>query len=226
MHRMEEAKKIYRRAQDEGNEGQAREVGQYLEKLNREMQEIRQHFSREREGDDDRREQNQQRDGDREQELRNHYEQLLHKMEDVKKIYRKAQEDGNEGQAREAGQYLERLAAELQEIRQHFNKGGERDDDGRENRQDHDNGGEIGERMKHLHAAMEHLHAGGFGDLAQMIERKVDEMHRQVNRPRPDQDDRRSVDELENVVEELGQQLENLGRELQRVQRTLQEANR
>ena len=223
---MEDAKKIYRRAQEEGNEGQAREVGQYLEKLNREMQEIRQHFSREREGNYDGREQNQQRDGNREQELRTHYEQLLHKMEDVKNVYRKAQEDGNEGQALRAGQYLEKLTAELHEIRQHFSREREGNDDGRENRSDHDNGGESGERVRHLQAALEHLHAGGFGDLAQMIERKVDEMHRQDDRPRPDQDDRPSRDELENVVEELGQQLENLGRELQRVRRALEESNR
>jgi hypothetical protein len=225
---MENAKKIYRQAQEEGNEEQAREVGQHLEKLNREMQELRQHFGREREGNDDGRERegDQQRDGDREQELRKHYEQLLHKMEDVKNIYRKAQEDGDEGQAREAGQYLEKLTAELQEIRQHFNRDRDGNDDGRENRPDRDNGGEIGERVRHLQAALEHLHAGGFGDLAQMIERKVDEMHRQDDRPRPDQDDRPARDELENVVEELGQQLENLGRELQRVQRTLEESNR
>ncbi|MBT3890781.1 MAG: hypothetical protein HOF72_09155, partial [Planctomycetaceae bacterium] len=197
-----------------------------LEKLNREMQEIRQHFSREREGNYDGREQNQQRDGNREQELRTHYEQLLHKMEDVKNVYRKAQEDGNEGQALRAGQYLEKLTAELHEIRQHFSREREGNDDGRENRSDHDNGGESGERVRHLQAALEHLHAGGFGDLAQMIERKVDEMHRQDDRPRPDQDDRPSRDELENVVEELGQQLENLGRELQRVRRALEESNR
>ncbi|MDE0816594.1 MAG: hypothetical protein OSA92_02975, partial [Pirellulaceae bacterium] len=129
-------------------------------------------------------------------------------------------------QAREAGQYLEKLTAELQEIRQHFNRDRDGNDDGRENRPDRDNGGEIGERVRHLQAALEHLHAGGFGDLAQMIERKVDEMHRQDDRPRPDQDDRPARDELENIVEELGQQLENLGRELQRVQRALEESNR
>ena len=66
----------------------------------------------------------------------------------------------------------------------------------------------------------------GLGDLAQMLERKVDEMHRQDDRPRHGQDDRLARDELENVVEELGQQLENLGRELQRVQRTLEESKR
>ena len=147
-------------------------------------------------------------------------------MEDVKNTYRKAQEDGDEGRALRAGQYLEKLTAELQEIRQHFNRDREGNDDGRENRSDRDNGGESGERVRHLQAALEHLHAGGFGDLAQMIERKVGEMHRQDDRPRPDQDDRPSRDELENVVEELGQQLENLGRELQRVRRTLEESNR
>jgi hypothetical protein len=162
-------------------------------------------------------------------------------MEDMKNIYRKAQEEGNEGQAREAGQYLERLTAELQEIKQHFSRTREGDDDRREERQerdeydqrderhdDRDRGDEQGERMEHLHAALEHLHAGGFGDLAQMIERKVDEMHRQDERPRHDQDDRQgpSREDLEHVVRELGQQLEHLGRELQHVRRTLEESNR
>ena len=215
MHKMEDAKKIHRQAQEEGNEGQTREVGQYIEKLNREMQELRQHFTRDREGE-----------GDRERELRNHYEQLMHKMEDAKKIHRQAQEEGNEGQTREVGQYIEKLNREMQELRQHFtrNRGG--NDDGRDSQSDRDNGDEIGERVRHLHAALEHLHAGGFGDLAQMLERKVDEMHRQDDRPRHGQDDRLARDELENVVEELGQQLENLGRELQRVQRTLEESKR
>jgi hypothetical protein len=154
-------------------------------------------------------------------------------MEDMKNIYRKAQEEGNEGQAREAGQYLDRLTAELQEIRQYFNRTREGNDDRREERQerdeydqrderhdDRDRGDEQGERMEHLHTALEHLHAGGFGDLAQMIERKVDEMHRQDDRQGP------SRDELEHVVRELEQRLEHLGRELQHVRRTLEESNR
>jgi chromosome segregation ATPase len=150
-------------------------------------------------------------------------------MEDIKNIYRKAQEEGNQGQAREASQHLEKLTAELQEIRQHFSRGPEGNDDRqREIRHDRDQGEQHGERMEHLHAAMEHLHAGGFGDLAQMIERKVDEMRRQDDRSRYDQDDRQTPSrvELEHVVRELGQQLERLGRELQHVRRTLEESNR
>jgi hypothetical protein len=150
-------------------------------------------------------------------------------MEDVKNVYRRATAEGNEGQAREASQYLEKLTAEIQEIREHFSRdGGGKDDQHREIRQDRDHGNEHGERMEHLHAAMEHLHAGGFGDLAEIIKREFDQKHRQDDSPSHERDDRQgtSRDELKHVVRELGQQLEHLGRELEHVRRRLEESNR
>jgi hypothetical protein len=216
---MEDAKNIYRKAQDEGNEGQAREAAQYLERLTAELQEIRQHFNKNRAGNDPGRDESQQR------EIRQYRGQLIGKIHDLEKRVHQAKESGRQEEAKALRGKIEVLVKELHAVddKLEHQEGDEYD----QSDEQHDDR-EHGERMRHLQAALEHLHAGGFGDLAQMIERDIDERHQLGDSPEHDQDDRRgpSLDDLEHVVPELRQQLERLGRKLEHVQRTLDESNR
>jgi hypothetical protein len=219
MHKIEDVKNVYRKAQEEGNEGHAREAGQYLERLTAELQEIKQHFNKNRAGNDPGRDESQQR------EIRQYREQLIGKIHDLEKRVHQAKESGQQEEAKALRGKIEVLVKELHAVDEKLEHQ-EGDEYGHRDEQHDDR--EHNERMRHLQTALEHLHAGGFGDLAKMIERDIDEMHRLGDSPRHDQDDRQgpSRDELEHVVRELGQQLEDLGRKLQHVRRTLEESNR
>ncbi|MBH57521.1 MAG: hypothetical protein CMJ82_10090 [Planctomycetaceae bacterium] len=246
LHHLEEA---LRGAEREGNEDKARSIRRHMEDLKGKLE----HLRRELHADDREREhQEKERNvsGDERRKLEYFREVLVKQLKQNEDRLREAQEAENEGAVEELSRHQENLFLKLREVESALNgrEHPHHDNDARHEREhgddrdehhdrdhDHDHG-DIESRFEHLHAAIEHLKAGGFEDLAHLaIETAEDierEFHEQRHGEHADEHERHrddseiSREDVVRKVRELEEHIHHLHEELEHVKQVLENRGR
>ena len=230
-----------RGAEREGNEDKAHSIRRHIEDLKGKLERIQ----RELHADEREEHQEKERHVNPEEHRKLEYfrEVLVKQLKQNEDRLREARESEDEGAIEELAQHQENLFLKLREVelalsgREHSRH----EDDARHEREhgeerdehhdrDHDHG-DLEARFEHLHAAIEHLKAGGFEDLAhQAIEKaeKIErEFHERGHEEHADRHERHGGDseisreDIVRKVRELEEHLHHLHEELEHVKRVL-----
>ncbi len=253
-HELGELEKHIEAASNEGNEEEVRELKRHFDEILGKLKDVEQELNgRERHEHPEEHDFGRHDNEEDRRKLEYFHEVLIQQLKQNEGRLREAQEAGDESAVEELAQHQENLFWKLREVEEILgeeDRSHDHEDDAErhelEHRQDRDEHHEgegdrehhdgIDERLEHLHIAIEHLRAGGFGELAHLAAETAEKIHQgnhdqrhhdgqHDQRHHEGQHDREDISREDVVrhVLELEEHLHRLHQELERVKHFLEQ---